>query len=158
MERATIRAAPAANTNQPSQANPATHRSSAGRGLRGKPRRDFIWQKAPENGDFIPLKRRDAGEFSLRRPTASQEVKRGEKPSACSVRDDRWCKSEKERAVAYKGEEWLARLQLLDGFEEDVAYDGQAAGADFVHGVLGGVPVVGSGIEGDDVGGGDVAF
>ena len=47
---------------------------------------------------------------------------------------------------------------MFDGFEEDVANDGQALGGDFVHGVLGSVPVIGGGIEGDYVGGRDVAL
>jgi hypothetical protein len=41
-----------------------------------------------EKRDFIPQNARDGAEFSLRRPTLSQERKR-KKKSACFVRNDR---------------------------------------------------------------------
>jgi hypothetical protein len=44
-------------------------------------------KRREEKRDFIPQNARDGAEFSLRRPTLSQERKR-KKESACSVRND----------------------------------------------------------------------
>ena len=52
----------------------------------------------------------------------------------------------------------LLCLELIDGFEEDVAGYAQGFGGDFVESVLGGVPIAGGGVEADDVDGGDVAL
>jgi hypothetical protein len=56
--------------------------------------------------------------------------------------------------------ELVLRLEFLDGFEEDVAGYGQGLGADFVEGVVGGVPIrhVGGDVQVDYVDRGDFAL
>ena len=68
-----------------------------------------------------------------------------------------------ERAGRFKSSlEASLRLKLFEAFEKNVADDGQGFGADFVEGVLGGMPVVdvaaGAVIEIDYIHGGNVAF